>query len=135
MDEIAERKELMTSQLQILSMVDGAKLTAQEKSEIVQYNSVFRVYKPVADTYKNQVIEAEDLFYRIKALEQSTKQGVYDKKTEEFKSTKAEIDADLNKLLKASRDLAEKLNSVEPMFIRLAPKIDELATRFNPPVN
>lgn len=132
MDEIAMRKEQMNSQLQVLKLADGNLLSPEEKSQIVQYNSVYRVYKPVAEKYKNLVLEAEDLFYRIKALEQSTKQGVYDKKLDEFKTTLEAIRKDLDACYGESSELGEKLASVEPMYVRLSPKIEELVTRFNP---
>jgi hypothetical protein len=130
MDEIAERKEEMESQLKILAQVNGTDLSSEEKSEIVNYNSVFQVYKPLANKYKETVMETEDVFYRIKALDQSVKKGAYDDKKEEFKKNYSELASELNHVLNESKELAETLTSVEPMFQRLAPKIDDLVLKF-----
>lgn len=126
MDAISERKEAMEKELHVFSMLSGNELSEEDKALILQYHAVLKVYKPLAGKYKNSVIEAENVFFRIKALEKSTKAGEYDKKINEFKSTYEEIYREVSKNLAESKYISDQLVAVEPMFLRLSPKIEAL---------
>ncbi len=91
MDEIADRKKEMDSFLQLLKFKQPKNINPELLSMIEKYNSVLTVYKPIAGEYKNAVLKSEDLFYQIKALERTVKNGGYDKKQDEFKKTWTEL--------------------------------------------
>ncbi len=131
MDEIAIRKADIDSQLVAAKFFKPDELSKEEQNMLIQYHSVFTVYKPIAGKYKNAVLHAEETFYAIKTLEKSVKDGAYDKKLEEFKSTWNELYKEGMKNLEESTEIATKLNSVEPMYQRLAPKVDELLDRLS----
>lgn len=132
MDEIAIRKHDMDSQLRITKFMPAASLSPEEKSDIVQYNSVFRVYRPLAERYKEAVLQAEELFYNIKALDKSVRNGEYDNKTEEFKKVWQSLKQSLDQNLIEAKEIAGLLNNVEPMYQRLAPKIEVIVDRAMP---
>ena len=132
MDEIAIRKHDMDSQLRITKFMSAASLSPEEKSDIIQYNSVFRVYKPLAERYKAAVLEAEELFYNIKALDKSVRKGDYDSKTEEFKKVWQPLKQALDANLIEAKEIEGQLNNVEPMYQRLAPKIEVIVDRAMP---
>jgi hypothetical protein len=125
----------MEEELRILGGYGDGKLSESEKSDIIQYHSVFVVYKPLAAQYKSAVLQAEDLFYRIKALEKSAKSGAFDSKTEDFKKTWNELYSELSVSYRESETIAKKLLSVEPMYQRLSPEMGNLVERISPPEN
>jgi hypothetical protein len=129
MDAIAARKESMEKELHVFSMLNGSELTEEDKTLILQYNAVLKVYKPMAGKYKHAVIEAENNFYRIKALEKSTKAGGFDKKIPEFKTTYEDIYDEVAKGYEESQFIANQLLTVEPMYLRIEPKVAELLER------
>jgi hypothetical protein len=112
--------------------MSAASLSPEEKSDIIQYNSVFRVYKPLAERYKAAVLEAEELFYNIKALDKSVRKGDYDSKTEEFKKVWQPLKQALDANLIEAKEIEGQLNNVEPMYQRLAPKIEVIVDRAMP---
>lgn len=132
MDEIAERREEMDSILKVLKFAEEGKLAEADKSVINQYHSVFTVYKPVSNTYKNAVLEAEDHFYRLKRLEKSVKAGEFDKKQEEFKKTYADLQREVLENAARAKEVSNRLKAVEPMYLRLEPKIEEILERTAP---
>jgi hypothetical protein len=131
MNDIAMRKMEMDSQLQVLKIA-GGNLSEVDRSNITQYHSVFTVYKPMAEKYRAVVMETEDVFFRIKALEKAVREGVYDDKVEEFNKTWNEIHTILLDAKSRSLEISEKLKAVEPQYLRLAPKIDELMEQVSP---
>jgi len=91
-----------------------------------------RVYKPLAERYKAAVLEAEELFYNIKALDKSVRKGDYDSKTEEFKKVWQPLKQALDANLIEAKEIEGQLNNVEPMYQRLAPKIEVIVDRAMP---
>lgn len=132
MDEIALRKGEMDSQMRKSLFINPGQLSEVEVGELNQYHSVLKVYEPIAEEYKKAVLEAEEMFFRIKTLDKAVKEGYYDQKLAEFKSTWQEIDKELRHNLEESEEIAGKLSSVEPMYQRLAPKVDALLSRLFP---
>lgn len=132
MDEIAIRKAEMDSQLQQSKYFQESQLSETDKANLIQYSSVLAVYKPIANQYKEAVLEAEELFFEIKALDKSVKSGYYDKKIADFKTEWNKLNEELNKNALRATDIATRLNSVEPMYLRLEPKIAEIMERLVP---
>ena len=79
MDEFIERQEEMNENLTKVKFVSANKLTEENMSDVSQYNAIFKVYKSNAGKYKEVVLEAENLFYEIKGVEQELKKGKFDK--------------------------------------------------------
>lgn len=133
MDEISMRKEHMEEELRIFKTVDSNALTPENRSMIVQYNAIFRVYKPIAGRYKNVVLKTEDAFFQIKVLEKSVKKGEYDNKIAEYKKVWQNIHSELIQNLEESTDLSQRLSGVEPAYLRLADKMGSLAEKYKIP--
>jgi hypothetical protein len=131
MDEIEERKVEMDSFLRILKFTTPPGISSELMSKITQYHSVFAVYKPIAAEYKNTVLKSEDLFYQIKALERSVKNGDFDSKQMEFKKTWTELKEEVDENNQEAHKVASKLSSVEPLYRRLQPKIELLVSELN----
>lgn len=132
MDEIAIRKAEMDSQLQQSKYFQESQLSETDKANLVQYSSLLAVYKPIANQYKEAVLEAEELFFEIKSLDKSVKSGYYDKRIEDFKSEWTKLHEELNKSEIRASNIATRLNGVEPMYLRLEPKIAEIMERLVP---
>ncbi|MBS3915019.1 MAG: hypothetical protein KG003_10995 [Bacteroidetes bacterium] len=126
MDEIAERKMVIDSNLILIHKAYPAGLKGEAASYIPQYKSILAVYNPVASEYKSMILETEDLFFQVKTLDADVERGSYDKDVSAFKSTYAELVSRLSANYKRSVDVSEKLKTVEPMYIRLSPKIDDI---------
>lgn len=131
-DEIENRKMEMDSVLLTLKFVSAEKVDQKMQSEISQYNAVFRVYRTVADKYKNAVLTAEDAFYKVKVLDKSVKDGVYDKKTEEFKKEYAALKKHIIQGRTAALEITGAITAVEPAYQRLAPVVEEFAANNRP---
>ncbi len=129
MEEIAVRKVEMDSLLNILRLGNGNLLNKNEQADITSYYAVRRAYAPIANQYKMLVLETEDLFFRVKALEKSVKAGQFERKKEEFKKVYAELKFKLEKNFIEARNKLEVIKSLEPTYQRLSPKIEEYAER------
>jgi hypothetical protein len=128
MDEIKNRREEMDSLMSLIKLNPPKNMTEEIASTIQQYNSVLAVYKPAGTEYKNAVVSSEEQFYRIKALEKSIAKNEFEKKTEEFKKTVNELHAEILQNKSRTHEIISKLNSLEPLYLRLQPKIEKLVT-------
>jgi hypothetical protein len=129
MDEIAERKTEMDSQLRLAAMLPAESYSEQDKAMLTQFNSILKVYKPISGKYRNAVLETEDIFYQIKALEKSVREGFYDKRLDDFKKTYADLNQKLQKTAMESKEIGDRLKAVEPMYLRLAPKVEDILAK------
>ncbi len=131
---IEDRQAEMKQVLQKLKFIDSSLISSEELAEIIHYEAVYRVYKDVVDNYTNTVLEAEDLFYVVRGLEKQVKKGAYDSGVDDIKRVqfKKEYDEINNRLTKNFTDAAfinEQLTSVEPVYLRVSPKIDAMMAR------
>jgi len=126
MDEFVERQEEMNENLTKVKFVSANKLTEENMSDVSQYNAIFNVYKSNAGKYKEVVLEAENLFYEIKGIEQELKKGKFDKEIDEFVKEYNHLKIELKHNQEETRQVTEKLKSVEPTFMRIAPAVDKI---------
>jgi hypothetical protein len=126
MDEFVERQEEMNENLTKVKFVSANKLTEENMSDVSQYNAIFNVYKSNAGKYKEVVLEAENLFYEIKGVEQELKKGKFDKEINEFLKEYNQLKIELKHNHEETREVTEKLKSVEPTFMRIAPAVDKI---------
>jgi hypothetical protein len=126
MDEFIERQEEMNENLTKVKFVSGNKLTEENMSDVSQYNAIFNLYKSNAGKYKEVVLEAENLFYEIKGVEQELKKGKFDKEIEEFLKEYNHLKIELKHNHEETIEVTEKLKSVEPTFLRIAPVVDQI---------
>ncbi len=126
MDEFVERQEEMNENLTKVKFVQGNKLTDENMSDISQYNAIFRVYKSNAGKYKEVVLEAENLFYEIKGIEQELKKSKFDKEIDAFLKEYNQLKIELKHNHEETQEVTEKLKSVEPTFMRIAPAVDKI---------
>lgn len=131
MDEIADRKKEMDSFLQLLKFKQPKNVNPELLSMIEKYNSVLTVYKPIAGEYKNAVLKSEDLFYQIKALERTVKNGGYDKKQDDFKKTWNELYRESIENYEHAHEVGSKLSAVEPLYLRIQPKMEALVAELS----
>lgn len=126
---INERRQEMDSLLQITRFYKPEDLNDAEKQLLVGYAAISRVYQPTAPKYGELVLESEERFYRIKALEQSVKNNTYNGKKEAFMETYNEERKELMKLEDEGKGVLSRLSEVEPMYERLQPAVEELMNR------
>ena len=132
MDEIALRRQEMDSLLRISKFHDGSKLSKEDIQVLEQYHSILGTYKPIANTYKNLVLESEEHFFHVKALDKAVKRGDYDKSVEGFKKEYAELSGELKHTYAETEEVTSRLNAVEPLYQRLAPKVDAIMEKITP---
>jgi hypothetical protein len=126
-NEIDERRHEMDSVLQWLQYADGQKITPEMRTQILQYNSVFRIYKGYAPRYKENVLRAEEMFYEIKALEKQVKAGDFDNNLPAFGKEFRRIQGALTQLKTEVEETLGRLNAVEPTYRRIAGPVEEFA--------
>ena len=126
MDEFVERQEEMNENLTQVKFVSANKLTEENMSDVSQYNAIFKVYKSNAGKYKEVVLEAENLFYEIKGIEQELKKGKFDKEIDEFVKEYNHLKIELKHNHEETVEVTGKLKSVEPTFMRIAPAVDKI---------
>lgn len=126
---INERRQEMDSLLQITRFFKSEELNDAEKQLLVGYAAIARVYQPTAPKYGEIVLESEERFYRIKALEQSVKNNTYSGKKEAFLESYNEEKEELIKLEEEGKGVLNRLSEVEPMYERLQPAVAELMSR------
>lgn len=126
-NEIDDRRHDMDSVLQWLKFANESEITPEIRPQILQYNSVYRVYKGFAPRYKENVIKAEELFYEIKALEKRVKAGDFDEKLPEFGKEYRRLNASLTLLKSDVEETLGRLNAVEPTYRRIADPVAEFA--------
>jgi hypothetical protein len=124
MDEFIERQEEMNENLTKVKFVSGNKLTEENMSDVSQYNAIFNVYKSNSGKYKEVVLEAENLFYEIKGIEQELKKGKFDNEIDEFLKEYNHLKIELKQNHEETIAVTDKLKSVEPTFMRIAPAVD-----------
>lgn len=119
----------MQEQLRLLAAQTSQTLDSAEKVDIIKYNTVYSVYKSSASRYKKNVLQTEDIFYRVKTLDKSVKEGEYDNNAPGFKKEYGELKPLLEAVKNDTEELSHKLNSMEPLYLRLQPKIQEIVDR------
>ena len=129
MNEITERRRDMDSQLHILKFASGNMLSEEDKADIVKYHSIFLVYKRIADAYKETVLKAESDFYEVMVLNKSVKKDEYKNKQKEFKTIWNQLKIEMDKNAAEAKSISEGLKSLEPMYLRLQPKIEMLVEK------
>jgi len=126
---IHDRKEEMDSLLQISKFFNETQLDEGEKQILLGYAAIARVYAPIAPKYKEVVLESEEAFYRIKAMEQSVRNQTYiGKRDESIAAYQRELAA-LEHLEEDGKNVLNKLTEVEPMYLRLQPAVEEIMER------
>ncbi len=120
--DIMDRKEEMDSFNQLMKYIPSERMNDETQGLLNQYVAVLRVYRSLAGEYKNAVLESEDIFYRIKSLEKLVKKGEYDDKPDDFKKEYAALNNEIRVIRKDAEVITEKLNSVEPVYLRVAEK-------------
>lgn len=125
-DELEERRHFMDSMLQYLKFADGSKISQADQNMISQYNSIRRVYKDFGPRYTNAVVDAEDLYFQIKALDKQVKSGRFDGKLDEFGKDFRKLKGDLTILNSELEEVTGRVNAVEPAYQRIEPRIVEL---------
>jgi len=126
MDEFIERQEEMNDNLTKVKFIPANKLTEENMSDVSQYNAIFNVYKSNSGKYKEVVLEAENLFYEIKGIEQELKKGKFDKEIDEFLNEYNHLKIELKHNHKETIEVTEELKSVEPTYMRIAPAVDQI---------
>jgi hypothetical protein len=126
MDEFIERQEEMNDNLTKVKFIPANKLTEENMSDVSQYNAIFNVYKSNSGKYKEVVLEAENLFYEIKGIEQELKKGKFDKEIDEFLNEYNHLKIELKHNHEETIEVTEKLKSVEPTYMRIAPAVDQI---------
>ena len=135
LDVIKDRQNYMKWFLKNLKFEDGSKLTETEKSDVIRYEAIHRVYREISENYTHTVLVAEDLFYEIKGFEKQLKNGVYGdgedaKKLDLFKREYASLEKELTEDAENASFIDKQLTGVEPGFQTLHPKMETLAERF-----
>jgi hypothetical protein len=125
MDVFEERKLEMSEQLIRANFLKPEDVTEEIKGNFDQYQGIYKIYKSAGKKYKNAVLEAENLYYVIKGLEQEVKKGNYDSQTESFKKECAQLKSQLDESAKHTSEVTEKLSSVEPTYMRINDKLIE----------
>lgn len=126
---INERREEMDSLLQITRFFKAEELNDEEKQLLNGYAAIARVYQPTAPQYGKLVLESEERFYRIKALEQSVKNNTYSGKKTEFLDVYGREREELGTLEADGKSILSRLSEVEPMYQRLQPAVEELINK------
>ena len=126
-NEIDDRRHEMDSVLQWLKFANAKDINPEIRTQILQYNSVYRVYKGFVPIYKNNVLRAEELFYQIKALDKQVKAGVFDKDLPSFGKEYRRIMKEITELKTNVDETLGKLNAVEPTYRRIAGPVEDFA--------
>lgn len=127
-NEIDERRHEMDSILQWLKFADDKKMSTELRTQILQYNSVFRIYKDFAPKYKENVLEAEELFYEIKALDKQVMAGDFDNNLPAFGKEYRSLKGELSHLQKEVEEVLGRFNAVEPTYRRIAGPVEDFAS-------
>ncbi len=130
-NEIDERRHYMDSVLQWLKFAEGNKIAPEMRSQILQYSSVYRIYKGYAPKYKEHVLKAEELFYEIKALDKQVRSGVFDSNLPDFGKEFRRIGGALTQLEMELDETLGKLNAVEPTYRRIAGPVEDFAEKMH----
>lgn len=125
-DEISDRARFMDSILQRLKFANPAALTSQDMSLITQYTSIQRIYKGFGAKYTECVVETEELFFDVKAMDKAVKQGNYDSKVKEFKQEYGQLRKKLKQANEETTLVTERINTVEPTYQRISPEVEKL---------
>jgi hypothetical protein len=120
---ITDRKHEMDSLLQLTKFFKPENLDDAEKQTLVGYAAIARVYKPAAPKYKEVVLQSEEHFYNIKALEQSVRNNTYAGNKVAFLKEYQKEKQGVNQLATEGKVILERLTEVEPMYQRLHPKV------------
>lgn len=126
-NEIDERRHEMDSVLQWLKFADDNKITTEMRSQILQYNTVYRIYKDFAPKYKECVLKAEELFYEIKAVDKQVKDGVFDNDLPSFGKEYRLLHGQLTMLNMKLDEVLGRLNAVEPTYRRIVGPVEDFA--------
>lgn len=119
----------MEKNMQFLRFHEPENAGQEAISLIQQYNSVLMVYKRSGPEYKNAVLETEDLFYRLKVLDRELKKGTYKGHLPRFKKDWAVLYAELMKNQEETREVTMHLSQIEPMYLRISPRIEEWVSK------
>ena len=125
--EIDERRHEMDSVLQWLKFADDNQISPEIKTQILQYNSVYRIYKGFSPRYKQNVIKAEELFYEIKALDKQVKAGAFDQDLPAFGKEYRRLMGTITVLKADVDETLGRLNAVEPTYRRIADDVESFA--------
>jgi len=129
-DELKERKTSMLADLQVLKFANPAwvstRLTEDQRLAINKWEAIARIYKHMVDRYEHAVIDAEEKFYQIKAMEKLVDSNQYSGKRNQFKKDYKALDAELSKLLVEVTEIDMEIGAVEPDFHRLDPQMEEI---------
>jgi len=129
-DELKERKTSMLADLQVLKFANpnwiNTRLTEDDKFAINKWEAIARIYKHMVDRYEHAVMDAEEKFYQIKAMEKLVDSNQYSGKKDQFKKDYKALDIELSKLLEEVTEIDMEIGAVEPDFHRLDPKIEEI---------
>lgn len=126
-NEIDERRHVMDSVLQWLKFAKEKDITNEIRPQILQYNSVFRIYRDFAPKYKKCVLKAEELFYEIKALDKQVKAGNFDNDLPAFGKEYRKLRGQLTNLKIEVEEVLGRLNAVEPTYRRIADPVEGFA--------
>lgn len=131
LDVIKERKTEMKAVLQKLKFASASSLGEEQRSRIVKYEAVYRVYRDITETYTNTVLRAEELFYAIKGLEKQVKAGNYGtgsdaEKLSQFKKEFQGLKQKLDTLLVDAEFIDHQLSAVEPAYQSTASEVESL---------
>ena len=126
MDEFQERRSFMEKQRIKAQFLPGDKLSKEDVITFDKYNNVYRLYKAVGKSYRNAVLQAEDIFYSTKGLEKQVKNGFYDEKIDEFKKEYQTLKEQTLSCKVLTVDVTDRLKSVEPLYLRTSNRVEEI---------
>lgn len=131
-DEFEERKTEMAAQRIRANFIPGDALTDDDKLQFNIYNETFRLYKTAANQYKNAVLMAENAFYNLKGLETRVKKGDFDQDLDGFKEEMSELQKELDKCELKTKEITERLDTVEPSYQRVSEHVNQLLDKLVP---
>jgi hypothetical protein len=126
-NEIDERRHEMDSVLQWLKFAGENELSPDIKTQIMQYSSVYRIYKDFSPRYRQNILKAEELFYEIKALDKQVKAGDFDKDLAAFGKEYRRLRGTITRLRADVEEPLGRLNAVEPTYRRIAENVESFA--------
>jgi hypothetical protein len=126
-NEIDQRRHEMDSVLQWLKFAGENQISPEMRTQIIQYNSVYRIYKGFSPRYRQNVLKAEELFYEIKALDKQVKAGNFDQDLKAFGKEYRRINGSITGLYADVEETLGRLNAVEPTYRRIAESVESFA--------
>lgn len=129
-DELKERKTSMMADLQKLKFANPAwtetQLTEDQRIAIRKWEAISRIYKHMVERYEHAVMDAEELFYRVKAMEKMVNSNQYSGKKEQFKKDYLDIKSKMGIVFAEANEIDIEIGAVEPDFHRLDPIMAEI---------